>query len=91
MASKTPDRRLLLKKYWPRGVGVYLINELDDSDTIELADFDPGEAIESAMIVDAEDGSEITQAAIALNVLEVNDAGVDDTRVWIFVVGKLAP
>lgn len=91
MASKTPDRRLCLKKFWPRGAGLYQITELDDNDTIELADFDPGETIESAMIVDAEDGSEITQAAIALNVLEVNDAGVDDTRVLIFAVGKLAP
>ena len=91
MASKYPDRRLLLKKYWPRGVGVYQITELDDNDTIELADFDPGETIETAVIVKAEDGSEVTQAAIALNVLEVNDATVDDTRVWIFAVGKLAP
>ena len=91
MASKYPDRRLLLKKYWPRGVGVYQITELDDNDTIELGDFDPNETIETAVIVKAEDGSEVTQAAIALNVLEVNDATADDTRVWIFAVGKLAP
>jgi len=91
MASKRPDRRLFLKKLFPRGVGVYQITELDDSDTIEFADFDSGEAIESAMIVNADTGAEITQAAIALNVLEVNDGTVDDTRVWIFIVGKLAP
>lgn len=91
MASKRPDRRLLLKKFWPRGVGVYQITELDDNDTIELADFDPGETIETAVIVKAEDGSEVTQTAIALNVLEVDDATMDDTRVWIFAVGKLAP
>ncbi len=91
MASKRPDRRLLLKKFWPRGVGVYQITELSNNDTIELADFDSGETLETAVIVKAEDGSEVTQAAIALNVLEVNDATMNDTRVWIFVVGVLAP
>ena len=92
MASKRPDRRLLNpKKNWPRGAGVYQITELSDNDTIEFSDFDSGEAIESAMIVNADTGAEITQAAIALNVLEVNDATADDTRVWIFVVGKLTP
>ncbi len=92
MASKRPDRRLLNpKKNWPRGVGVYQITELSDNDTIELADFDSGETIETAVIVKAEDGSEVTQGVIALNVLEVDDATVDDTRVWIFVVGTLAP
>ena len=89
MASKRPDRRLMLKKFWPRGVGVYQITDLDDGDTVEFADFDPDIAIESATIIDAEDGSTITQGAIANNVLTVNDAGVTNDRCWFFVVGTL--
>lgn len=91
MATKRPDRRLHIRRYWPRAVAVYQITELDNNDTIEFADFDPNENIESAMIIDAEDGSEITQGAISNNVLTVSDAGADDTRVWIFVVGLIAP
>ena len=92
MGAKTPDRRLLNpRKNWPRGAGVYQITELSDADTVELPDFDMGEDIDSAMIINADTGVEITQAAISLNVLTVNDATANDTRVWIFAVGKLAP
>jgi len=91
MATKYPDRRLFIKKNWPRAIAVYQINELDDGDTIELADFDSNENIETATIVNADDGATVTQGAISDNVLTVNDATMDDSRVWIFVVGLIAP
>jgi len=91
MATKRPDRRRFIRKVWPRAVAVYEINELDNGDTIELADFDPNEDINTATIVNAEDGATITQSAISKNILTVNDVTVDDTRVWIFVVGLITP
>ncbi len=92
MGSKTPDRRLLNpRKNWPRGAGVYQITELSNNDTVELSDFDMGEDIDSAMIINADTGVEITQGVISLNVLEVDDVTANDTRVWVFAVGKLAP
>ena len=91
MAMKYPDRRILFKKYWPRGVGVYEINEIDNADTIRIEDFDVGEAIETATIVNADTGATVTQGAISYNVLTINDATMDDSRIWIFVVGLMAP
>ncbi len=91
MATTRPDKRLSIRRYWPRAVAVYQINELDDADTIELADFDPGENIETATIVNADDGATVTQGAISNNVLTVNDATMADSRVWIFIVGLMAP
>ena len=91
MAVKRPTRRLSIRRYYPRAVAVYQINDIDNGDTIEFADFDPDTNIETATIVNADDGATVTQGAISDNVLTVADATMLNNRVWVFVVGLMVP
>lgn len=87
MAVKRPTKRLSIRRYYPRAIGVYQINDIDNGDTVEFADFDPDIAIETATIVNSDDGATVTQGAISDNVLTINDATMTNSRVWVFIVG----
>ena len=91
MAVKRPTRRLSIRRYYPRAIAVYQINDIDNGDTIEFADFDPNTAIDTATIVNSEDGATVTQGAISDNVLTINDVTMANSRVWVFVVGLTVP
>jgi hypothetical protein len=89
MGNRTP-RYAKFKKRYPYAWAVYEVVEIDHLDTVTCSGFDPNEEV-FAKAVRATDMTDEITLSITNNVVQINEASVDDYRVIIFVFGLMAP
>lgn len=89
MTERTPEI-LKYKEIGPYVWGVYFISEIDNNDTVTVVGADPNETV-FAKAVRSTDHSEEVVLAITNNVIQIDDADVDDYRLHIFFYGLKAP
>jgi hypothetical protein len=89
MTDRSP-RRKIFKKNWPHAYAVYEINEIDNADTFTAYGFDPNEDVFAKAVMALDKSDEVT-VTVSANVVTMNDAGLNDSRIIIFVFGLTPP
>ena len=88
--SDDTHRKMHFEDTYPIGFGIWLADNVDNTDQFTLSQFDPDKALLHDTVIDITDGSSITTTSPTSNVVKINQA-VTEKRIVIFAVGWLAP